>query len=194
MQIESSSESGGRTTLTLSRAISLCFWESFDWRDVGDAALVVHAVADDDFSDPASPPNEFKLSEDGATLEEDYVTLFTRSAAPTAAITDNGDHLDLLLDGGDPDGGMSNCGIKVADDGDESFDVDYFIGFEPVLNVGKYIGFFFFLCVDIAYSQNIPSFPPARRRGQGKHPPDDAVPVRQRQDRGNRGRAQDRHR
>ena len=104
---------------------------------MGDAALVVHAVADDDFSDPASPPNEFKLSEDGAALEEDYVTLFTRSAAPTAAIRDNGDHLDLLLDGRDPDGGMSNCGIKVADDGDESFDVDYFIGFEPVLNVGK---------------------------------------------------------
>ena len=60
-QLISGSESGGKTTLVLRRKISLCFWESFDWRDVGDAALIVYAVAEDDLEDVTPMPDEIDL-------------------------------------------------------------------------------------------------------------------------------------
>ncbi len=61
LQLVSGSESGGRTTLTLRRDMSLCFWESFDWRDVGDAVLFSYTMAEEDLEEVDPMPEEIDV-------------------------------------------------------------------------------------------------------------------------------------
>ena len=60
---------------------------------------------------------------------EGFLTLFSKSMSPGSSLSDS-DSVDIVLDARDVDDAMSMCAIRKSDE-----DFDYFVGFEPVLEV-----------------------------------------------------------
>ncbi len=60
--VSGSQTSGGRTSIMATRAVSLCFWESFSRGDVGDAAIVYFILGQEDLGQTEPMPEEITLA------------------------------------------------------------------------------------------------------------------------------------
>ena len=132
-RVESGSESQGITTVNVARDITTCFDESFDFRHVGDVALVLVAASEEDPDDVSPYMPEYVDLRLGTVREaKGYTTLFTHSKTfvdhldselPT---TNNDLKREAFQDNVDPTSSLKTCTIHRFSD-----DFDFYVGYKP---------------------------------------------------------------